>query len=129
MPNKGDSSGLPSSSNGVSTHEDEDEKHKPQTFKHYQIKLFDDILDKSIDVVSYTANIPEKDPAVNDSGVQLFRRASAGMVFDHIFRKQLHSVAADRNDKIAAARAAYPKSSAKLEARGAAAKMEEERVA
>ncbi|PIN11740.1 hypothetical protein CDL12_15653 [Handroanthus impetiginosus] len=157
---KRDSRGLPSASNGVSTHEDEDEKHKPQNFKHYQIKaqkLLDDILDKSIEVVSYTANSMEKDPALNDAGVRLFRRAPAGIAFDHIdelhgpkkkpkivpgeelhekskkFRKQLQSVAVDGNNIIAAARAACQKSLAKLEAREAvtkaAAKKEEERVA
>lgn len=31
---------LPSSSNGGATHEDEDEKHKPQKLKLYQIKVF-----------------------------------------------------------------------------------------
>ncbi|KAI3451924.1 hypothetical protein Pfo_008589 [Paulownia fortunei] len=157
---KHDSNDLLSLSSARATHEDEDEKYKPQNIKHYQIKaqkLLDDILDKTIEVVTDTAHILEKDPALSDAGVRLFKRAPAGIVFDHRdelhgpkkkpklvpgeeldekskkFRKQLQSAAVDGADIIAAARAAGRKSLAKLEAREAAAKAaakrEEERVA
>ncbi|KAK6125323.1 hypothetical protein DH2020_040939 [Rehmannia glutinosa] len=147
-------------SNGRATHEDDDEKHEPQNIKHYQIKaqkLLDDILDKTIEVVTDTAHILDNDPKLSNAGIRLFKRAPAGIVFDHLdelhgpkkkpklvpgedldekskkFRKQLQSVAVDGADIISAARAASQKSLAKLEAREAAAKAaakrEEERVA
>ncbi|KAL8476933.1 hypothetical protein ACS0TY_029290 [Phlomoides rotata] len=146
-------------SNG--THDREDEKHKHPNIKHYQIKarkLLDEMLDKTIEVVTKTADIIlEKHPPPDDTGVRLFKRAPSGIVFDRIdevsgpkkkpkivpgqeleekskeFRKQLESVTIGGADIIAAARAAGQKSLAKLEAREAAAKAaakrEEERVA
>ncbi|XP_011099375.1 uncharacterized protein LOC105177819 isoform X2 [Sesamum indicum] len=157
---KRDSNGFPSSSSGRAILEDEEENPKPQSIKHYQIKalkLLDDLLDKTIEVVTNTTPVLEKDPAENDAGVRLFKDASPGIVFDHIvelhgpkkkpklvpgeeldekskkFRKKLQSAAVEGADIIAAARAASQKSLAKLEAREAAAKVaakrEEERVA
>ncbi|KAL0450159.1 UNVERIFIED_CONTAM: hypothetical protein Slati_1572300 [Sesamum latifolium] len=157
---KRDSNGFPLSSSGRATLEDEEENPKPQSIKHYQIKalrLLDDILDKTIEVVTDTTPVLEKDPAEDDAGVRLFKDALPGIVFDHIvelhgpkkkpklvpgedldekskkFRKKLQSAAVEGADIIAAARAASQKSLAKLEAREAAAKAaaktEEERVA
>lgn len=47
-------------------------------------KLLDDILDKSIEVVTDAVHIPEKDPATSDAGVRLFKLAPQGIVFDHV---------------------------------------------
>ncbi|KAK4416334.1 hypothetical protein Salat_2458900 [Sesamum alatum] len=157
---KRDSNGFPSSSSGRATLEDEEENPKPQSIKHYQIKalkLLDNILDKTIEVVAESTLVLEKDPAPNDAGVRLFKQAPRGIVFDHRvelhgpkkkpkivpgeeldenskkFRKKLQSAAVEGADIIATARAASQKSLAKLEAREAAAKAaakrEEERVA
>ncbi|XP_057784455.1 uncharacterized protein LOC131001850 isoform X2 [Salvia miltiorrhiza] len=145
-------------SNGA-THRDQHEKHKPQNLKHYQIKagrLLEDILDKTIEMVSEEALIVEEDPAAEDAGVRLFRNAPHGIVFDQRelhgptkkpkivpreelhekskkFRKQLQSVAVDGVDIIAVASRECQKSLAKREARESAAKtaakQEEERVA
>ncbi|XP_042022730.1 uncharacterized protein LOC121770004 [Salvia splendens] len=146
-------------SNGA-THQQKDEKHKPKGLKHYQIKagrLLEDLLDKTLEVVSERAPIVEEDPAPEDAGVRLFRTAPLGIVFDKReelhgpkkrpkiipgeeldekskeFRKQLKSVAVDGADIIAAASRQRQKTLAKREAREsaakAAAKREEERVA
>lgn len=45
-------------------------------------RLLEDILDKSIEVVSERAPIVEEDPAPEDAGVRLFRSAPRGIVFD-----------------------------------------------
>ncbi|KAK6151149.1 hypothetical protein DH2020_016081 [Rehmannia glutinosa] len=74
-------------SNGRATHEDDDEKHEPQNIKHYQIKaqkLLDDILDKTIEVVTDTAHILDNDPKLINAGIRLFKLAPAGIVFDHL---------------------------------------------
>ncbi|KAL2551650.1 hypothetical protein Fot_05269 [Forsythia ovata] len=160
--------GVPYSRNGrattdsatIATREDRDENRKPQKLKHYQIKalkVLDDILERTIEVVRYTnQHIPEKDPTTS-GGVRLFKHAPQGILFDHLdelegpkrkpkilpgeevdekskkFRKQLQSVAVDGADIIAAATTACQKSLSKFEAREAAAKAaakrEEERVA
>ncbi|KAL6573043.1 hypothetical protein OROHE_002519 [Orobanche hederae] len=137
-----------------------DETHEPQNVKHYQMKaqkVLDDILEKTLEVVTVTAHTLEKDPASSDTGVRLFKHAPIGIVFDHAveldgpkkkpkivpgevldekskkFRKQLRSAVIDGADIIAASRAAVEKSLTKVEAREAAAKAaakrEEERVA
>ncbi|KAG8384274.1 hypothetical protein BUALT_Bualt04G0101400 [Buddleja alternifolia] len=174
--------GVLSSSNGRKDEVEEEETQKPQNIKLYQIKaqkMLDEILEKSIEVVTDSAHVLDENPAVNDNGVRLFKRAPPGIVFDHLvgklyscfdelmfdnrtvlllandlrgptkkpkilpgdqldekskkFRKQLQSAAVDGADIIAAAKAAYQKSLAKLEVREAAAKAaakrEEERVA
>ncbi|CAA0832836.1 Unknown protein [Striga hermonthica] len=157
---KQDPGGPPASSVRHGTREGEDGKQKPQKLKHYQIKaqkLLEDMLDKEIEVVSYTTDSVDENGAFNDVGVRLFRRAPAGIVFDRLdehqgpkkkpriipgevlgetskeFRKQLKSAAVDGANIIAAAKTAREKSLAKLEAREGAAKAarerEEQRVA
>ncbi|KAL3646425.1 hypothetical protein CASFOL_011605 [Castilleja foliolosa] len=143
-------------SGGRVTREEENGKHEPQNIKHYQIKAqrtLYDILDKTIEVVTDMAHTVEKDPADNDAGVRLFKRAPVGIVFDHVdelqgpnkkpkllpgeeldekskeFRKRLQSTAVDGGDIMAAARVAGQKALVKLEVKEAAAKREEERVA
>ncbi|KAL7101510.1 hypothetical protein ACP275_08G058300 [Erythranthe tilingii] len=156
-------SSVKNDSNGSSrrsTHEDEDQKHKPQNMKHYQIKaqkMLDDLIEKSIEVVTDKSQMLEKDPPISDAGVRLFRNAPSGIVFDQAnelhgpktrpkivrgeefdekskkFRKRLKSVAVDGTHLIDVARAAGQKLLAKMEAREsaakAAAKRDEERVA
>ncbi|EYU44493.1 hypothetical protein ABFS82_08G058100 [Erythranthe guttata] len=155
---KNDSNGTSYSSSRRSTHEDEE--HKPQIMKHYQIKaqkMLDDLIEKSIEVVTDKSRMLEKDPPISDAGVRLFRNAPSGIVFDQTnelhgpktrprivpgevfdekskrFRKRLKSVAVDGTHIIDVARAAGQKSLAKMEAREsaakAAAKRDEERVA
>ena len=66
-------------SNGAS----QDENHKPKGLEHYQIKagrLLEDLLVKTIEVVTEKAPIVEKDPAPEDVGVRLFRTALRGIV-------------------------------------------------
>ncbi|KAL7141507.1 hypothetical protein ABFS83_08G057900 [Erythranthe nasuta] len=151
---KNDSNG----SSRRSTHEDEE--HKPQIMKHYQIKaqkMLDDLIEKSIEVVTDKSQMLAKDPPISDAGVRLFRNAPSGIVFDQAnelhgpktrpkivrgeefdekskkFRKRLKSIVVDGTHIIDVARAAGQKSLAKMEAREsaakAAAKRDEERVA
>ncbi|GER53745.1 Sec-independent protein translocase protein TatA [Striga asiatica] len=47
-------------------------------------KLLEDMLDKEIEVVSYTTHSVDENRAFNDVGVRLFRRAPAGIVFDRL---------------------------------------------
>ncbi|CAL5366412.1 unnamed protein product [Camellia sinensis] len=117
----------------------------------------DDILEKTIEIVQEPIHVLDDDAMINDNGIRLFKHAPPGIVFDHIgelqrptkkprilpgrkidenskmFKSQLQSVAVDGTDIIAAARDAYRKSLAKLEAKDAAAKAaakrEEERMA
>lgn len=136
-------------SNGGATHENEDEKHKPQKLKHYQIKaqkLLVDMLDETIEFVTERAPVLAEDLAAEDTGVRLFRKAPPGIVFDKReeldgpkkrpkivpaeelhekskkFRKQVECVVVDGADIIGAARREGQKSLAKLEARESAAK-------
>ncbi|XP_051141436.1 uncharacterized protein LOC127258581 [Andrographis paniculata] len=156
LSNRSNLNALPSSSNG-----NQSKNNKPPTTKHYQIKalkLLDDILDQTIELEAADApQPPKKEPTeYADTGVQLFRRAPHGIVFDHVdelhgpkrkpkiipgeeiienskkFKKQLKSVVVDGVDIVFAANAARHKLLAKLEAREAAAlaaaRREEERV-
>ncbi|XP_031107972.1 uncharacterized protein LOC116012550 [Ipomoea triloba] len=142
------------------TREDETDTPKPQ-LKHYQIKaqkLLEDIIEKTIEVVSDTGNVMLEEPIrSSEGGIRLFKHAPAGIVFDHTnelnqsrkkprilpvpeiderskeFRHQIKSVAVDGTDIMVAAKDSSQKSLAKLEAKDAAAKAakqrEEERVA
>ncbi|KAL3534056.1 hypothetical protein ACH5RR_007577 [Cinchona calisaya] len=132
---------------------------KSQNVKQYQLKaqkILNDILEKTIEVVSSTNLFPDEDFTNNGGGIQLFKHAPHGIVFDHIdevqrptkkprilpgkeideksnnFKQQIQSVAVEGTDILAAARNASQKSLAKLEAREtvakAAARREEERV-
>lgn len=141
-------------------HHQQVDNHKSHNLKHYQLKaqkILNDIIEKSIEVVSSTDPFPDEDSANNGGGIQLFKHAPRGIVFDHVdevqrpnkkprilpgeeidekskkFKRQVQSVAVDGIDILAAARNAGQKSLAKLEAREAvvkaAAEREEERVA
>ncbi|KAJ4960188.1 hypothetical protein NE237_020098 [Protea cynaroides] len=140
--------------------EDTHDKRKPQSLKLYQIKaqkLLEDLLDKSLVVVRKPFPNLDDDHLLDEGGIQLFRQAPPGIVFDPIdevprprkrpklrpgetideksekFRRQLQSVVVDGLDIMAAARDAYQKSLARFEARVAKTKaafqQEEERVA
>ncbi|XP_019173316.1 PREDICTED: uncharacterized protein LOC109168915 [Ipomoea nil] len=143
------------------TREYETDTPKPQNLKHYQIKaqkLLEDIIEKTIEVVSDTGDVMLEEPIrSSEGGIRLFKHAPAGIVFDHTnelnksrkkprilpvpeiderskeFRHQIKSVAVDGTDIMAAAKDSSQKSLAKLEAKDAAAKAakqrEEERVA
>ncbi|XP_042509496.1 uncharacterized protein LOC122085124 isoform X2 [Macadamia integrifolia] len=142
------------------TEEDMHDKCKPQTLKLYQIKaqkLLEDFLDKSLVLVRKPISILEDDHLFDEGGVQLFRQAPPGIVFDPVdevsrprkrpklcpgelideksekFRRQLQSVVVDGPDIMASARDACQKSLARFEASiakaKAASKQEEERVA
>lgn len=142
-----------------SSQENQIGQSKSQNIKFYQLKaqqLLDDMLEKSVEVVSSTNQFPDEDSQVYQSGIQLFRHAPRGIVFDHVdefqgpkkkprilpgedidensmkFKHQVQSVAIDGTNIIAAAKNALQKSLSKLEAREsaakAAAKREEERV-
>lgn len=51
-------------------------------------RLLDDMLDKTIEVVTNTADIIlEKHSPPDDTGVRLFKRAPSGIVFDHTGEK------------------------------------------
>ncbi|GJX27531.1 hypothetical protein Tco_0233827 [Tanacetum coccineum] len=137
-------------------------KSDNKTTKLYHIKaqkLLDDILEKSLQVVTREpTEVVEDDSIANGGGgVRLFRDAPIGIVFDRAneyqgplkrpriipkeevdekskkFRQQIKSAAVDGNDIIASAKQAREKFLAKLAAREAAAKLkaqkEEERVA
>lgn len=45
-------------------------------------RFLEDLLDKTLEVVSERAPIVEEDPAPEDAGVRLFRTAPRGIVFD-----------------------------------------------
>ncbi|KAJ4960495.1 hypothetical protein NE237_020405 [Protea cynaroides] len=120
-------------------------------------KLLEDLLDKSLVVVRKPFPNLDDDHLLDEGGIQLFRQAPPGIVFDPIdevprprkrpklrpgetideksekFRRQLQSVVVDGLDIMAAARDAYQKSLARFEARVAKTKaafqQEEERVA
>ncbi|XP_027176045.1 uncharacterized protein LOC113775392 [Coffea eugenioides] len=140
-------------------HHQEVDNPKSHNLKHYQLKaqkILNDIMEKTIEVVSSTDLFPDEDAANSGGGIQLFKHAPTGIVFDHVdevqppnkkprilpgeeidekskkFKRQLQSVAVDGIDILAAARDAGQKALAKLEAREAAAKAaakrEEERV-
>nr|GMC64080.1 uncharacterized protein LOC109168915 [Ipomoea batatas] len=68
------------------TREDETDTPKPQ-LKHYQIKaqkLLEDIIEKTIEVVSDTGNVMLEEPIrSSEGGIRLFKHAPAGIVFDH----------------------------------------------
>ncbi|KAF8377646.1 hypothetical protein HHK36_031029 [Tetracentron sinense] len=137
--------------------EDLEKKQKSQVLKLYQIKaqkLLDNILEKSLVMVKDPIHVLDDN---NEGGIRLFKHAPPGIVFDHSdqlqqprkrprilpggeideksnkFRLQLHSVAVDGKDIMAAAGDAHQKSLARFEAKDAAAKAsakrEEERVA
>ncbi|KAI6699369.1 hypothetical protein NL676_013693 [Syzygium grande] len=160
----GDTSKPSSRSNGKLCgpvlEEDPDPKCRPQLPKHYQIKaqkLLDDIVERNLEIVSNPVNIQDSDREDDGGGIQLFRTAPRGIMFDRIdeplgpkkkprilpgeeinekskkFKRQLQSVVIDGLDVMGAAKAASQKSLARLEARDAAAKAaakrEEERVA
>lgn len=139
---------------------EEQPKSENHKLTHYQLKaqkVLNDILEKSIEVVSSANHLPDEDSAVNGGGVQLFKNAPCGIVFDPLydvirphkrprilpmkeinekskaFKRQVLSVAVEGTDIIAAAREACQKSLAKQKARDAAAtlaaKREVERVA
>ncbi|OAY35589.1 uncharacterized protein LOC110628102 [Manihot esculenta] len=152
------------SSNGSTSHStsnrdvESEQTQNSQKLKHYQLKaqkLLDDILGKTLVLVSEPIHAP--DNPIADGGVRLFKHSPAGIIFDHRdeiqgprkrprilpgydidekskkFRRQIRSVAVDGADIIAAAREKGQKALAKLEAKEAAAKAkakkEEERVA
>ncbi|XP_062155867.1 uncharacterized protein LOC133863789 [Alnus glutinosa] len=135
-------------------------KQKPQQLKHYQLKaqkLLDDMLEKTLVMVTDPIDVHDNDPKINEGGIHLFKNAPPGIVFDYIdelqpprkrprilpgkeidqkskkFKRQIQSVAVDAEDIMASARDACQKSLARLEAKDAAAKAaakrEEERVA
>lgn len=160
--------GIVSTSNGGSTansitHRIREDKpadnNKTKEIKHCQLKaqkLLDDILEKSIEIVSDPIHDSNSNSAMDEGGIRLFKDAPIGIVFDHVdelqgprkrprivpgkefdekskkFRRQLESVTVDGMDIITAAQDASQKSLAKLEARDAAAKTaakkEEERI-
>ncbi|KAF7849966.1 hypothetical protein BT93_L0073 [Corymbia citriodora subsp. variegata] len=156
---------MPSSQNNEKLSEpilegDPDPKFRPQLPKHYQIKaqkLLDDIVERNLEIVSNPSNIQDSDREDDGGGIQLFRTAPCGIMFDRTdelqgpkkkprilpgeeidekskkFKSQLQSVVVDGLDVMGAAKAASQKSLARLEARDAAAKAaakrEEERVA
>ncbi|XP_047315483.1 uncharacterized protein LOC124919303 [Impatiens glandulifera] len=151
---------IPSTTKDTSSSRNDDTKSRE--IKHYQIKalkLLEEMLDKSIEVVSDpTEDVISIDHVVEESGVRLFRTAPSGIVFDHHmnmiqgpkkrprlvpseeideksskFRKRLQSVVVDGNNIIASARESQKRSLARREARLAAAKAsaenEEKRIA
>ncbi|AES90722.1 hypothetical protein MtrunA17_Chr4g0054061 [Medicago truncatula] len=163
----GTSSYVTSFMNGFSATNNNDTKKKhndnqnPKSpkIKHYQLKalkLLDDILENTIEIVKEPIPVLDEDPNVDDCGIRLFRHSKPGIVFDHAdepqppmkrpklvpgedidekskkFRRRIRSIAVDGNDLIAAANDAYKKSLARLEAKDAAAKAkakrEEERI-
>ncbi|XP_002525274.2 uncharacterized protein LOC8283367 isoform X1 [Ricinus communis] len=148
-----------STSHSTSNRDNEEQTQNSQKLKHYQLKaqkLLDDILGKTLEMVSEPADVPGN-PIVEDGGVRLFKHSPAGIVFDHIdeiqrptkrprllpgydideklkeFRLRTRFVAVDGLDIIASAREASQKALARMEAKEAAvkakAKEEEERVA
>lgn len=139
---------------------DPDPKFRAQLPKQYQIKaqkILDDIVERNLEIVSNPVNIQDSDREDDGGGIQLFRTAPRGIMFDQTdkpqgpkkkprilpgedidekskkFKRQLQSVVVDGLDVMVAAKAASQKSLARLEARDAAAKVaakrEEERVA
>ncbi|XP_010938972.1 uncharacterized protein [Elaeis guineensis] len=155
---------TPQSVAGGSTAPDDprdEQLKKPQTpgLKLYQIKaqkLLDDLLEKSLEMVTNPIPMSNDNPQSNGGGIQLFRKAPPGIILDPIdphpqprkrpkilpgkevdekskkFRRQLQSVIVDGNNIMAAAREACQRSLARFEAKEAAAKAaakkEEERV-
>ncbi|KAF2294720.1 hypothetical protein GH714_015725 [Hevea brasiliensis] len=152
-------------SNGSTSHStsnrdvEEQQTQNSQKLKHYQLKaqkLLDDILEKTLLMVSEPIHVPDN-PIVDEGGVRLFKHSPAGIIFDHIdeirgprkrprilpaydvdekskkFRRQIKSVTVNGVDIIAAAREEGQKALARFEAKEAAAKAkakkEEERVA
>ncbi|KAL8117715.1 uncharacterized protein LOC141662132 [Apium graveolens] len=128
--------------------------------KLYQLKareLLDNIIGKSIEMVSDPIYDADDDAEIEGGGVRLFKDAPVGIVFDHSnqpkgprrrprivpgkeldekskkFKHQVESVAVDGMNILIAAQNACQKSLAKMEARDAArkaaVKKEEERVA
>ncbi|KDP32076.1 hypothetical protein JCGZ_12537 [Jatropha curcas] len=144
-----------STSNG----DGEEPNQNSKKLKHYQLKaqkLLDDMLDKTLMMVSEPIDIPDN-PIADEGGVRLFKNSPAGIVFDHKdeiqgprkrprilpgynldekskkFRRQIKSIAVDGAEIIATATEAGQKALARLEAKEAAAKAkakkEEERIA
>ncbi|KAK1363724.1 hypothetical protein POM88_039285 [Heracleum sosnowskyi] len=128
--------------------------------KRYQLKaqeLLDNILGKSIEIVSDPIHDADNDSTIDGGGVRLFKNAPVGIVFDHSnepqgprrrpriipgkeldekskkFKHRVESVTVDGMNILTAAQDACQKSLAKMEARDAArkaaVKKEEERVA
>ncbi|KAL8143613.1 hypothetical protein V2J09_016645 [Rumex salicifolius] len=140
---------------------DDKAERQPQKLTHFQQKLqkaLHGMLDERLEMVRNPINsMDEECPISSEGGVRLFKRAPAGIIFDHVeklqgpkrkprivpgeevnekskkFRKQLHSVSVDGWDVIAVAEDARNKSMARIKSKEAAAKeaakIEEERVA
>lgn len=157
--------GASSYINGLSAKQDgaEDSKQSKtqQLPKHYQVKaqkLLDDIIGKSLEMVSTPMDVPDDEAVVNEEEgvIRLFKNAPPGIVFDHVdeqplrkrprilpgneinekskkFKRKIQSVAVDGNDIVSKARDQCQRALSRLEAKDAAAKeaakKEEERVA
>ncbi|XP_050205860.1 uncharacterized protein LOC126655656 isoform X2 [Mercurialis annua] len=148
-------------SNGSTSHSTSNgnDTQDSKKIKHCQLKaqkLLDDIIEKTLEVVSEPSHVRDDPSTIVDEGVRLFKHSPAGIVFDHIdeiqgpkkrprilprydidekskkFRRKMKSIAVDGLDIIAAGREAGQKSLARMEAKEAAAKAkakkEEERV-
>ncbi|KAK9949146.1 hypothetical protein M0R45_004684 [Rubus argutus] len=154
--------GASSYINGLSAKQDgaEDSKQSKtqQLPKHYQVKaqkLLDDIIGKSLEMVSTPMDVPDDEAVVNEEEgvIRLFKNAPPGIVFDHVdeqplrkrprilpgneinenLKRKIQSVAVDGNDIVSKARDQCQRALSRLEAKDAAAKeaakKEEERVA
>ncbi|XP_065874410.1 uncharacterized protein [Euphorbia lathyris] len=137
----------------------EEQNQNSQKPKHYQLKaqkLLDNMLKKTIKIVSKPIHEPNNHP-VDEGGVRLFKNSPARIIFDHRdeiqgpkkrprlvpgystdenskkFRRKVKAIAVNGVDIIAGAREASQKALTRLENKEAAVKAkdkkEEERIA